>query len=184
VNHPDPRPRQRASPADANPTLRLLYSGSFQSLVAVRGSRARVFFRSPCPHFLLSISNGHSITVDAMRVEPPFFRSKSARSGGRTQTRVPLLRDARTCHNQIADLRVLQHRCAALGAELVIIGAIAYQIHFPAIDRAGVMASLDTTCTRRGHVIPPGDLRQIDTFLIECPKCGDRFDASERKPRL
>jgi hypothetical protein len=32
--------------------------------------------------------------------------------------------------NQIADLRVLLHRCAALGAELVIIGAIAYQIHF------------------------------------------------------
>jgi hypothetical protein len=30
--------------------------------------------------------------------------------------------------NQIADLRVLQHRGAALGAELVIIGAIAYQI--------------------------------------------------------
>jgi hypothetical protein len=37
--------------------------------------------------------------------------------------------------NQIADLRVLQHRCAALGAELVIIGAIAYQIHFPAESR-------------------------------------------------
>jgi len=37
--------------------------------------------------------------------------------------------------NQIADLRVLQHRCAALGADLVIIGAIAYQIHFPAESR-------------------------------------------------
>ena len=37
--------------------------------------------------------------------------------------------------NQIADLRVLQYRCAALGAELVIIGAIAYQIHFPAESR-------------------------------------------------
>jgi len=37
--------------------------------------------------------------------------------------------------NQIADLRALQHRCAALGAELVIIGAIAYQIHFPAESR-------------------------------------------------
>ncbi len=37
--------------------------------------------------------------------------------------------------NQIADLRVLQRRCAALGAELVIIGAIAYQIHFPAESR-------------------------------------------------
>ncbi len=35
------------------------------------GSRARVFFRSPCPHFLLSISNGHGIIMDAMRVEPP-----------------------------------------------------------------------------------------------------------------
>jgi hypothetical protein len=28
--------------------------------------------------------------------------------------------------NQIVDLRVLQHHCAALGAELVIIGAISY----------------------------------------------------------
>jgi hypothetical protein len=37
--------------------------------------------------------------------------------------------------NQIADLRVVQHRCAALGAEIVIIGAIAYQIHFPAESR-------------------------------------------------
>lgn len=37
--------------------------------------------------------------------------------------------------NQIADLRDLQHRCAALRAELVIIGAIAYQIHFPAESR-------------------------------------------------
>src|ERR1700681_2147136 len=37
--------------------------------------------------------------------------------------------------NQIADLRPLQHHCAALRAELVIIGAIAYQIHFPAESR-------------------------------------------------
>ena len=51
------------------------------------------------------------------------------------------------------------------------------------IDRAKVMASPDTICTQCGHAIPPGDLRQIYTFLIECPKCGDRFDASERKPR-
>jgi transcription elongation factor GreB len=50
------------------------------------------------------------------------------------------------------------------------------------IDRAKVMASLDTICTKCGHANPPGDLRQIDTFLIECPECCDRFDASERKP--
>lgn len=37
--------------------------------------------------------------------------------------------------NQIADVRVLQKLCAALGAELVIIGAIAYQVHFPAESR-------------------------------------------------
>jgi len=37
--------------------------------------------------------------------------------------------------NQIADLRVLQKHCGALGAEFVIIGAIAYQIHFPAESR-------------------------------------------------
>jgi len=32
---------------------------------------------------------------------------------------------------QIADLRALRHHCVALGADLVIIGAIAYQVHFP-----------------------------------------------------
>jgi predicted nucleotidyltransferase len=37
--------------------------------------------------------------------------------------------------NQIADLRVLQNHCGALGAELVVIGAIAYQVHFPAESR-------------------------------------------------
>ena len=33
--------------------------------------------------------------------------------------------------NQIADLHVLQSHSVALGGELVVIGAIAYQIHFP-----------------------------------------------------
>jgi predicted nucleotidyltransferase len=37
--------------------------------------------------------------------------------------------------NQIADVRVLQNHCGALGAELVVIGAIAYQVHFPAESR-------------------------------------------------
>jgi predicted nucleotidyltransferase len=37
--------------------------------------------------------------------------------------------------NQIADLRALQNHCGALGAELVVIGAIAYQVHFPAESR-------------------------------------------------
>jgi predicted nucleotidyltransferase len=37
--------------------------------------------------------------------------------------------------NQITDLRVLQSHCRALGAELVLIGAIAYQVHFPAESR-------------------------------------------------
>ena len=32
---------------------------------------------------------------------------------------------------QIADRRALRDYCAALGADLVIIGAIAYQVHFP-----------------------------------------------------
>jgi len=32
---------------------------------------------------------------------------------------------------QIADLRALCDHCVALGADLVIIGAIAYQVHFP-----------------------------------------------------
>ena len=37
--------------------------------------------------------------------------------------------------NQIADLCVLQKHCEALGAEFVVIGAIAYQVHFPAESR-------------------------------------------------
>ena len=37
--------------------------------------------------------------------------------------------------NQIADLRVLKNHCVRLGAELVIIGAIAYQVHFPEESR-------------------------------------------------
>ena len=32
---------------------------------------------------------------------------------------------------QITDLRALRDQCVALGADLVIIGAIAYQVHFP-----------------------------------------------------
>jgi hypothetical protein len=32
---------------------------------------------------------------------------------------------------QIADLRAGRDHCVALGADLVIIGAIAYQVHFP-----------------------------------------------------
>jgi hypothetical protein len=32
---------------------------------------------------------------------------------------------------QIADLRALRNHCAALGADLVIIGAIAHKVHFP-----------------------------------------------------
>jgi len=36
---------------------------------------------------------------------------------------------------QLADLRALREHCAALGAELVVIGAIAYQVHFPKESR-------------------------------------------------
>jgi predicted RNA-binding Zn-ribbon protein involved in translation (DUF1610 family) len=52
------------------------------------------------------------------------------------------------------------------------------------INLAKVVASLDTICIKCGHAIPPGDLRGIDTFLIECPKCGEKFDAAwARQPR-
>jgi hypothetical protein len=36
---------------------------------------------------------------------------------------------------QIADRRALRDYCAELGADLVIIGAIAYQVHFPGEPR-------------------------------------------------
>jgi predicted nucleotidyltransferase len=37
--------------------------------------------------------------------------------------------------SQIADLRALRDHCGALGADLVVIGAIAYQVHFPEESR-------------------------------------------------
>jgi len=37
--------------------------------------------------------------------------------------------------SQITDLRALQDHCRSLAADLVIIGAIAYQVHFPREDR-------------------------------------------------
>jgi predicted nucleotidyltransferase len=37
--------------------------------------------------------------------------------------------------DQITDLRMLRDHCVALGADLVVIGAIAYQVHFPAEAR-------------------------------------------------
>lgn len=37
--------------------------------------------------------------------------------------------------SQIADLRALQNHCQVLGADLVVIGAIAYQVHFPGESR-------------------------------------------------
>jgi hypothetical protein len=42
------------------------------------------------------------------------------------------LSDARS---DIADLRTLRDHCVVLGADLVVIGAIAYQVHFPAEAR-------------------------------------------------
>jgi hypothetical protein len=37
--------------------------------------------------------------------------------------------------NQITDLLILQDHCRSLAADLVIIGAIAYQVHFPRENR-------------------------------------------------
>jgi len=37
--------------------------------------------------------------------------------------------------NQIADLRALEDHCRSLAADLVIIGALAYQVHFPRENR-------------------------------------------------
>jgi hypothetical protein len=37
--------------------------------------------------------------------------------------------------SQITDLQALQDHCRSLAADLVIIGAIAYQVHFPREDR-------------------------------------------------
>jgi len=52
------------------------------------------------------------------------------------------------------------------------------------INRAKVMAALDTICTECGHAIAPDQVRRIDMLHVECPKCGKRFiRAKKREPR-
>jgi predicted RNA-binding Zn-ribbon protein involved in translation (DUF1610 family) len=50
------------------------------------------------------------------------------------------------------------------------------------INRAKVMASLDTICTECGHAISPDQIRRIDMLYVECPKCGKQFVPSTKQP--
>jgi ribosomal protein L37AE/L43A len=43
------------------------------------------------------------------------------------------------------------------------------------INREKVMAALNTLCPKCGCLIPPEKIRRIDSSLVECPSCGERF---------
>jgi ribosomal protein S27AE len=45
------------------------------------------------------------------------------------------------------------------------------------IDLEKVRASLNTTCLRCGFTITPDLVKRVDFERVECPKCGERFEA-------
>jgi transposase len=49
------------------------------------------------------------------------------------------------------------------------------------IDIKKVLASLNTSCPKCGHLITPAEIKRVSWEEIECPQCGERFDASKTK---
>jgi ribosomal protein S27AE len=47
------------------------------------------------------------------------------------------------------------------------------------INRADVMASLNTACPSCGYPIPPGEIRRASTEEMKCPQCGSVFVAGK-----
>ena len=54
-------------------------------------------------------------------------------------------------------------------------------MHKNKINRAKVLAALNTTCPSCGVSLPPAGVVQVDFEQMRCPKCGHVFDA--RKSR-
>jgi ribosomal protein L37AE/L43A len=46
------------------------------------------------------------------------------------------------------------------------------------IDLPKVRASLNATCPKCGFTITPDLLKRVDFERMECPKCGERFEAN------
>ena len=49
------------------------------------------------------------------------------------------------------------------------------------INLQKVLASLNTPCPKCGHLITPAEIKRVSWEEIECPTCGERFDASKTK---
>jgi ribosomal protein S27AE len=49
------------------------------------------------------------------------------------------------------------------------------------INRAAVMASLNTACPSCGYSIPPGEILRVTTEEMKCPKCGSVFAAGAKR---
>jgi len=48
------------------------------------------------------------------------------------------------------------------------------------IDLQKVLASLNSPCPKCGHEITPAEIKRVTWDEIECPKCGERFNAAKR----
>jgi predicted RNA-binding Zn-ribbon protein involved in translation (DUF1610 family) len=48
------------------------------------------------------------------------------------------------------------------------------------INRATVMAALNTTCPACGYSIPPAEIQRVSTEEMKCPKCGSAFEAGKK----
>jgi ribosomal protein S27AE len=51
------------------------------------------------------------------------------------------------------------------------------------IDRAKVLAALNTTCPSCGYSISPAEIVRVDMQRMKCPKCGAVFDAKPEPVR-
>jgi ribosomal protein S27AE len=49
------------------------------------------------------------------------------------------------------------------------------------INRAAVMALLNTACPSCGYSIPPGEILRVTTEEMKCPKCGSVFAAGAKR---
>lgn len=47
------------------------------------------------------------------------------------------------------------------------------------LELQNVLASLNKTCPKCGRQITPAEIKRVSWEEIECPECGERFDASK-----
>jgi len=56
-------------------------------------------------------------------------------------------------------------------------------MHKNKINRAQVLAALNTICPSCGFSIPPAEVVRVDMQRMVCPKCGLLFDAKSETVR-